>query len=102
MGCLSSACFHSGELRMPLRRGRLIARDTHTRIAGLIVQTYDHPGTAARLFTALGLHTVVLDDAVAELRLDSGAVVHFRQGRSPTRIALGSVRSLLRPPRIIV
>lgn len=61
---------------------------TTARLAGLVVETRDHPGTAAKLFTALDLHAAVLDDITAELRLDSGTVVQFRQGPSPTRIGL--------------
>ncbi len=61
---------------------------THARLAGIDLETTDHPGTIAKLCIALGLHAVVLDDAVAELRLDTGTIVQFRQGRTPTRITL--------------
>ncbi len=61
---------------------------TPARLAGLVLETADHPGTVAKLFTALGLNVAVLDDTTAELRLDSGTVVQLRQGTSPTRIGL--------------
>ena len=73
---------------MSPRPGRLCAVTLTPRLRGLVLETADHPATTAKLFTPLGLNVAVLDDAVAELRLDSGGVIQFCQGRTPTRIGL--------------
>ena len=57
-------------------------------LAGLAADVADHPIAVARLFGALGLHVARLD-GLAEIRLDDGTVLQFRQGPTPTRIGLG-------------
>ena len=61
---------------------------TSPRLAGLAVDVADHPVATSRLFGALGLHVATLDE-LAEIRLDDGTVLQFRQGPTPTRIGLG-------------
>jgi hypothetical protein len=57
------------------------------RLAALAIDVADHPIAAGRLFAALGLNVVTLDDSL-ELRLDDGVVVRMMQTKTPSRVGL--------------